>query len=323
MRTVVCPGLGREVSALGFGCASLGSKISEAHGRRALASAFERGVTWFDVAPAYGDGEAETILGRFLLGRRDRVVISTKFGRPAPTIAPAARLLRPVVRSLSKIFPRLLADVAVTRPDSSRNPLRADMIEASVVESLRRLRTDYVDVLALDDPSPEESANEAIQRALQRIVEKGYARAISIAGAPEAIVAGARASALICIAQFADSPFQQAAERLRATLSTTSDASLFFATHGIFGGGVFERILRLLGTDGGRLAALASQLGYGPPFLASELLLDYAFSNNPEGAVLISMRNQAHIELNCARASNPPRRDVVPFVRKYFVEGHP
>lgn len=81
--------------------------------------------------------------------------------------------------------------------------------------------------------------------------------------------------------------------------------------------------MRLLGSDGGRLAALASQLGYGPPFLASELLLDYAFASNPDGVALASMYNQGHIETNSSRASNPPRTDVVPFVRKYFVEGHP
>ena len=61
MRTVVCPGLGRDVSAVGFGCASLGSRVSEAQGLRALGLAFERGVTWYDVAPPYGDGEAEGI----------------------------------------------------------------------------------------------------------------------------------------------------------------------------------------------------------------------------------------------------------------------
>ncbi len=321
MRTVVCPGLGREVSALGFGCALLGLTVSEAHGRRALASAFERGVTWFDAAPAYGDGEAETILGRFLLGRRDRVVISTKFGRPGPGVSPVGRLLRPVARGVGKVFPWLLANLAAGGADSYKNPLRPEMIEASVVESLRRLRTDYVDVLALDAPTPEECASEAILAALQRVVDKGYVRAISIAGAPEAIAAGTRASPAYRIAQFVDSPFEQAAERLRATLP--DEAGLFFVTQGIFGGGVFERILRLLGSDGGRLAALASQLGYGPPFLASELLLDYAFASNPDGVALASMYNQGHIETNSSRASNPPRTDVVPFVRKYFVEGHP
>ena len=95
MRTVVCPGLGREVSALGFGCASLGSRVSEAQGLRALGLAFERGVTWYDVAPPYGDGEAEGILGKFLAGRRDRVAICTKFGIPRPVVSSAMRLIRP------------------------------------------------------------------------------------------------------------------------------------------------------------------------------------------------------------------------------------
>src|SRR5438105_10248388 len=91
MRTVVCPGLGREVSALGFGCASLGSRVSEAQGLRALGLAYERGVTWYDVAPPYGDGEAEGILGKFLAGRRERVAICTKFGIPRPVVSPAMR----------------------------------------------------------------------------------------------------------------------------------------------------------------------------------------------------------------------------------------
>jgi len=318
MRTVVCPALDREVSALGFGCASLGSKLSEAHGLRALEAAFERGVTWYDVAPPYGDGEAESILGRFLLGRRDRVAICTSVGGARPTVSPAARLLRPLARALAKAFPSLRGDAVKTL--APREPLRADMIEASVAESLRRLRTDYIDVLCLDAPNPDECANETILRELQRMVEKGWARCISIAGEPETILAGARASTLFRAAQFSDTLFEPAAERLRAALP--GDAPLFLATHSIFGG-AFERILRMLATDGGHLAALASQLGYGPPFLASELVLDYAFASNPEGVVLTTMSSRAHIELNCARASRPPRGDVGPFVRKFVREEQP
>ncbi|WP_051335440.1 aldo/keto reductase [Methylocapsa acidiphila] len=319
MRTVECPGLGRKVSTLGFGCASLGSRVSEAQGRRALAAAFERGVDWFDVAPEYGDGEAEAILGRFLIGRRDRVVLSLKIGRRLVSISPAARLLRPLARRLARLFPEFLGEFPLTRTASLRPPLEADEIEASLAESLARLRTDHVDVLVLDDPSPEDCVSDAMQKALRRILDKGYARAVAISGAPEAIVAGAAASDLFQIAQFRDSPFEQAADRLRAAIA--GGARPTFVTHGIFGGGVFDRVLRLLGSDGGRLAALASQLGYGPPYLVNELLLDYAFANNPDGVVLASMSNLTHIELNCARASNPPRDDVAPFVVKYIVEG--
>lgn len=317
IRTVFLPSLGREVSALGFGCASLGSRVSEAQGRRALDSAFDRGVTWYDVAPPYGDGEAETILGQFLTGRRDRVAVCTKFGIPRQTISPLARFLRPAARAIVRAFPVLRRGIGKVRPAGKRGPFRADLIEPSLVESLRRLRTDYVDVLALHDPRPEDCTDDAVLSTLERVVAKGYARTIAIAGAPDAIEAGVRAATLFRIAQFRDNPFHQAAEQLKAKLEDV--ASLSFITHGAFEGGVCEHLSRVLGGDGGRLAALASQLAYGPPSMASDILLDYAFAKNPDGVVLVSMFDQVHIDMNCARASRRPRKDVADFVHKMIV----
>ncbi|MGH6794197.1 MAG: aldo/keto reductase, partial [Methylocella sp.] len=182
MRTVVCHGLGREVSALGFGCASLGSGVSEAQGLRALGVAFERGVTWYDVAPPYGDGEAEGILGKFLTGRRDLVAICTKFGIPRPVISPAMRFIRPAARMMARALPQLRGGMAKARVRRSRERLRAEQIESSVVESLRRLRTDYIDVLALHEPWPQDCESDAILRELRRMIERGYVRCVAIAG---------------------------------------------------------------------------------------------------------------------------------------------
>jgi hypothetical protein len=53
--------------------------------------------------------------------------------------------------------------------------------------------------------------------------------------------------------------------------------------------------------------------------MASEMLLDYAFAANPEGAVLASMFTQAHIDMNCARAVRPPRKDIGPFMQKFVI----
>ncbi|MGA7384352.1 MAG: aldo/keto reductase [Methylocella sp.] len=318
MRTVVCPGLGREVSALGFGCASLGSRVSEAQGLRALALAFERGVTWYDVAPPYGDGEAEGILGKFLAGRRDRVAICTKFGRPRPVVSPAMRLVRPWARAMARTFPQLRGRLAKARTAGSRDRLRAEQIESSVVESLRLLRTDYIDVLALHDPGPRDCASEAVLRELRRMIEKGHVRCVAIAGAPESIVAGARASELYKIAQLPDDPFVRTIAGVKSALG---DAALFFVTYSVFG--AHERLSHLLVGGGGRLGALASQLGYGPPFMASEMILDYAFAANPEGVVLASMFTHAHIEMNCARAARPPRKDIGPFMQKFVAGENP
>jgi aryl-alcohol dehydrogenase-like predicted oxidoreductase len=319
MRTVVCPGLGREVSALGFGCASLGSRVSEAQGLRALGLAFERGVTWYDVAPPYGYGEAEGVLGKFLVGRRDRAVICTKFGVPRPVVSPAMRFIRPWARALARAFPQLRGGLRKAWAAGGRDRLRAEQIESSVVESLRRLRTDYIDVLALHEPGPRDCTSEAILRELRRMIEKGYVRCVAIAGAPESIVAGARASKLYKIAQLPDDPFVRTVADVKGALA--EDAALFFVTCSVFG--VHERLSHLLVGGGGRLGALASQLGYGPPFMASEMILDHAFAANPEGVVLASMFTPAHIEMNCARAARRPRKDIGPFMQKFVVGENP
>ncbi|VFU08335.1 aldo/keto reductase [Methylocella tundrae] len=314
MRTVVCPGLGRDVSVLGFGCASLGSRMSEAQSRRVLDYAFERGVNWFDVAPPHGDGEAETILGHFLSGRRDRAVVSTRIGVARPSLSPVMHFIGAIKRSALNAFPGISA-LAFGRMKliRQREPLRAESIEPSVVESLRRLQTDYIDVLALQDPTPEDCGNPAILAALQHVVDKGYVRCLSIIGDPDAIEA-ARAHPIFAIVQFRSNPFHRTVERVRSTPPSAAEA--FFVLQSAFGGGAYERLSHLLVGDGGRLASLASQLAYGPPFMASEILIDYAFGNNPKGVVVVAMSQPAHIELNCARASRAPRTDVVEFVNK-------
>lgn len=321
MRTVFVSGLGREVSALGFGCASLGSRVSESQGLRALHYAFDRGITWYDAAPTYGDGEAEGILGKFLGGRRDRVTVCTKFGTPRPVVSPLIRLLRPAVRAMVKAVPQLGGMKAMTKRSGNRNRLHAEQIEGSVIESLRRLRTDYIDVLALDEPTPQDCADEALLHELRRLIGKGYVRCAAIAGSPEAAIAGAQAKGFYKIAQLADNPFAQTLARVRSALE--GGAKFFFVTHSVFGMGAHERLSHLLVGDGGRLGSLASQLAYNPPFMAGEMLLDHAFAANPDGVVLASMFTQSHIDMNCARASRPPRKDIGPFMQKFVIAAAP
>ena len=63
---------------------------------------------------------------------------------------------------------------------------------------------DYVDLLALHEPTPEECADPEIIITLKNMVEKGYARAISIAGSVESIIRGASATDLFQACQFSD-----------------------------------------------------------------------------------------------------------------------
>ena len=110
---------GLEVSALGYGCMGLnfgyGSGISKEEAIKLIRHAFDRGVTFFDTAEAYGPFTNEEIVGEALEPIRDQVVIATKFG--------------------------FRDGLATTGLDS-----RPERIRQVAEESLKRLRTDRIDL---------------------------------------------------------------------------------------------------------------------------------------------------------------------------------
>jgi aryl-alcohol dehydrogenase-like predicted oxidoreductase len=71
---------GPPVSLLGIGCNNFGRRIDFERSRAVVEEALALGVTFFDTADVYGDGESERYLGRVLAGRWDDVVVATKFG---------------------------------------------------------------------------------------------------------------------------------------------------------------------------------------------------------------------------------------------------
>ena len=78
--------LGRSgliVSAIGLGCNNFGARIDGAATRAVVHKALDLGITFFDTSDTYGErGASEEYLGRALAGRRDEIVLATKFARP-------------------------------------------------------------------------------------------------------------------------------------------------------------------------------------------------------------------------------------------------
>jgi L-galactose dehydrogenase len=144
---------GLRVSKLGFGASPLGNEFGEAdpaEGERAVHCAIDLGINYFDVAPYYGRTLAETRLGAALVGRRDKVVVATKCGRY----------------------------------DVAQFDFSAARVRSSLEESLRRLRTDYLDVfLAHDIEFVDET--QIIEKAIptmRNLQREGKARFIGITG---------------------------------------------------------------------------------------------------------------------------------------------
>lgn len=309
LRSVTLPGTSLSASCIGFGCASLGSRIGRVAGLRALEEAYAAGVTWYDVAPPYGADEGERILGDFLRGRRDRVVVCTKVGLVGPNrnrlVKLAYALARPIV-GRAKILRRGFRSVPATR--YRRLALDGVSIRTSLDTSLRRLGTDHVDVFALHDPPEADVLRDDVLRALESIVTSGKARHLSVAGDLAACLAGSGPGLPFEVTQIADDPRTGTLGDLRAR----APRRLAAVTHSVFGvDGMLDLLTATLGADA-RAARRLADAGYAGESarMAADLLLDRAFASNPDGVVLASMFGAGHRDANLARAALPVRPDA-------------
>jgi aryl-alcohol dehydrogenase-like predicted oxidoreductase len=145
---------GLGVSRVGLGCNNFGGRLDKEATRAVVDAALAAGVTFFDTADIYGNhGGSERLLGEILEGRRDRVVLATKFGKE-------------------------MGDGATSRGS-------ADYIRHAIDASLERLRTDYVDLYYQHEPDPSTPIAETLG-ALDELVRAGQVRAIGCSNSPPA-----------------------------------------------------------------------------------------------------------------------------------------
>ena len=152
-----------EVTVVGLGCNNFGGRIDEAASRAVIDAALDAGVTFFDTADVYGNrGGSEELIGRALEGRRDRVVLATKFGHD-------------------------LGDGETAR---GAGPYIRKAVEAS----LRRLRTDRIDLYQYHRPDGVTPLEETLG-ALHELVQEGTVRAVGSSNFTPAMVEDAAAIA--------------------------------------------------------------------------------------------------------------------------------
>jgi aldo/keto reductase family protein len=312
-----------QASRLGFGCASLGSRIGAARGIAALEQAFAGGVNWFDLAPSYGDGAAETIFARFACGRRDRIHICTKHGIEPARHGGVAQVLKPLAQRAVGAVPALRGLAARGRSAPRSLPLSSRGIRDGLDSSLIRLATDYVDVFALHDPDPATLDRDDIRCTLEDILRSGKARAVGIAGSVEAAVVALQAGLPIQYVQMADPPL--ADSPARRLVSAGPDASYFLATHSIYGRTDPLQVLLARAGSPGRLGGLLTAHGYTTPIerAARAAVLDRALATNPHGVVLLSMFTAAHLEDNLVRLhEGSPRQAEALFQEPALISAH-
>ena len=311
MRRIQLGQTGIDASGIGFGCASLGSRVSAADGLRALAAAFEQGVDWLDLAPAYGRGQAETIAAEFIRGRRDRLRICTKVGLAPPgstrgVTGSLAGALAPLARRLVGLAPGLRSAARRSGMQTNRSlPLTAELLRDSLEQSLQRLGTDYVDLYALHNAKADVIARDDILRTLEDILASGKARAAGVASDMNAAEAAIALGASFSVVQIT-MPEPGASDRI---IAQAEAAGMGVIVHSVFGvDGALARLEARIGSDAEALAQVRAATGMdGSRSTAADLLLARAFALNPRGVVLASMYSERSLTANLALADVPPQ----------------
>ncbi len=150
----------------GYGCMGLSSTYGQAEDEssiRTIHRALDLGVTFFDTANVYGNGHNEELLARALTGRRDKVVLATKFGNRMP------------------------GDVEERKVIGT-----ADYSRRQVEASLRRLNTDHIDLYYLHRIDPETPIEDTVE-GLARLKQEGKIGAIGLSEAPAELIRRAHA----------------------------------------------------------------------------------------------------------------------------------
>ncbi|HEY3171780.1 MAG TPA: aldo/keto reductase [Thermoanaerobaculia bacterium] len=133
-----------EVTVVGLGGNNFGSRLDPDGTRAVVDAGLEAGINFIDTADVYGGTKSEEFLGRALEGRRERVVLATKFGM---------------------------------KIDEKRYGAKPAYVHRACEDSLRRLRTDRIDLYQLHQPDPETPIGDTLA-ALDELVRAGKVREI-------------------------------------------------------------------------------------------------------------------------------------------------
>jgi D-threo-aldose 1-dehydrogenase len=291
LETIALPGSGRVTTRLGFGGSGLMGGMSERESLRLLETAFDAGIRHFDVAPAYGHGQAERCLGKFLRGKRDQVTVATKYGILPPArsglLGIARGLARPAIARLPAVRKRVARAAAGLR---SKGRFSGEEARLSLARSLRELRVEAIDVWLLHEAAAGDLDNSDLLPLLKDARKRGLIGAFGVGGDRGHLTALWQGHREYCgVLQFGWS-----------VLERNSEFPGAFAIHYRAISGAFGPMRRFLQQDFDRRRQWSNVVDcdLSDSKLLAGVLLQAALAANPGGMVLFSSRVPEHIRAN-------------------------
>lgn len=285
------PGATTAAPRLGYGCSQIMGGITRRESVALLETAYDCGIRHFDTAPAYGYGQAESVLGEAFHSRRDQVTIATKFGilppRNRQLLELARRFVLPVIRRVPSIKSRLSR---TGRGLAGRARFSPAELRTSIDASLAALRTDYIDILLLHEAIVAD-LGDALFEELERSVAAGKIRGFGIGSEAAAIAQIYRAERRFC-------PIMQFEWSVLSGEKPTYPGS-FLITHRSLSGNL-ARLRAWLAANAqiARAWSEALHMDVADASILARLMLAAARHANPDGMILFSSRRPDNIRTN-------------------------
>lgn len=307
---------GLKVSQIGFGGSRIGGILARGGGSgevlRTLRQALDAGVTFYDTADMYSQGESESLIGKAFRGRRDQVVIATKGGYCLPSRRKLISHLKPLVRPLAQALGITRAKLPGSAAGALQQNFSPPYLAQAVEGSLRRLRTDYIDLYQLHSPDAAFLRGAALGEALETLEtlkRQGKIRFYGIATETPAEVP-------LCLSAPGISSVQLAFGLLdlealdEGILAEAAARGLGVIARGCYGGGLLKdgpnaaeleaitpKWSRIL-----RLRALSQQSHRS----LLEMALQFCLQTPQVTVTLLGMRTEAHLRENLRCWQAPP-----------------
>ena len=286
---------GKRSGPLGFGTGLLHHAASPSNAVRLLREAHNQGITYFDTARLYADGEAEKLLGEAFSPIRNEVIITTKVGILPVRRDLATRASGKAAAILRRIAPlkALVPETAVQHPEFG--VFDAGRMQLSLETSLKMLRTDHVDALLLHECTLEDVRKDEVQAFLEQAVQSGKARVYGVApSAHEMLAIASSGERFGAAAQFDASlqdPFPPAGVNKPPLI----------VTHSCLGQD-FRNMVNRLEADAGLRARWLQDAGVdaGDTVQVAQAFLAHALAQNADGLALFSTTRPERLKANLA-----------------------
>jgi aryl-alcohol dehydrogenase-like predicted oxidoreductase len=273
-----------------------------------IGHALDNGINLFDTADMYSHGQSEVLVGKAVKSRRAEVVLATKGGylRPAQSLLGRVKpILAPVVRALKVKRPGGAAAGAGASIDQDFSPRH--LVEA-LEASLRRLKTDYVDIYQLHSPPRSVVDAGEFVEVLEGLKRQGKIRYYGVAVDAADVAGGLDRHPTVASLQLPFSAIdQEAASSVlaqAATLGIGVIARSCFAA-GLLVGDSSPEQLRERTPDADRILAFqAAADRLGRP--RKELALHFALDTPAIAVTLVGMREPAQVDEIVRLATAPP-----------------